>query len=565
MNDRTEFQERLKLASNGSAQNQCRLGWMYANGEGVGKNDAEATKWYRRAAEQGHAQGQYNLGVRYWNGRGVEKNTSEAAVWYRRAAEQGYAPAQHNLGWAYGTGEGVAQNYAEAFKWFRKAAEQGLANSQFHLGVMYQAGAGIEQNTAEAVKWYRKAADQGYAAAQNRLGWAYEVGRGVEKDDAEAVKWFRKAAEQGHESAQTNLALMFENGRGTAKDGEEASFWFDKAASNGEGYALARNLLEEGEPKSEVKIVELCARTIEEGAPELCLLVLSARRLLTSVLDRVMERIHSMIGLERVKEEIDNLIAVARLQLLRRAAGLPETSMTLHLAFTGNPGTGKTTVAREVGIIYAALGFLKKGHLLEVHRQDLVAEYIGQTAPKTKAKVAEALGGVLFLDEAYSLAPGDSFRDFGLEAIATLIAEMENKRDEFAVIVAGYTDEMNHFLDQNPGMKSRINMYIHFDDYNPEELCRIFLAMAEQRGYIAGAEVMTAVEAHVRSAWERRGRDFGNARFVRNLLENAIKRLAVRIMRREPLGDRNAPLKSDLENRDVLCTLKPEDIPAEHQ
>ena len=203
-----DFEAIKRAAEQGDADAQNSLGVMYAKGQGVAQNDAEAVKWLREAAEQGEAKAQSNLGAMYTEGRGVAQNDVEALKWFRKAAEQGFVDAQFNLGLMYVTGKGVAQNDAEAMKWYRKAAEQGDESAQNSLGVMYAKAQGIAQNDAEAVKWYRKAAEQGFVDAQYNLGVMYGTGKGVAQNDAEAVRWFRKAAERGHETALRALEKL---------------------------------------------------------------------------------------------------------------------------------------------------------------------------------------------------------------------------------------------------------------------------------------------------------------------------------------------------------------------
>jgi len=258
-----------KAAEQGHALAQANLGFMYAYGNGVVKDEVEAVRWYRKAAEQGHAPAQFNLGVMYANGdgdpnneslgtalgfgwwyvrgNGVVKDEAEAVKWYRKAAEQGYAKAQFNLGFMYANGNGVVKDEAEAVRWFRKAAEQGYAKAQFNLGFMYANGNGVVKDEAEAVRWFRKAAEQGQAIAQFNLGFMYAHGIGVVKDEAEAVRWYRKAAEQGHASAQTCLGFMYANGNGVVKDDVEAYKWYLLAGSQGEENAKKNILIIERE------------------------------------------------------------------------------------------------------------------------------------------------------------------------------------------------------------------------------------------------------------------------------------------------------------------------------
>ena len=198
------------------------------------------------------------------------------------------------------------------------------------------------------------------------------------------------------------------------------------------------------------------------------------------------------------------------------------------MIFTGNPGTGKTTVARIVAGIYKELGILQKGHLVETDRSGLVAEYVGQTAVKTNKVIDSALDGVLFIDEAYSLV-GAGNEDFGKEAIATLVKRMEDNRDRLVVILAGYENEMQQFIESNPGLRSRFNRYIHFEDYSADELKQIFLGMLQKYDFSLQEDGERVLTEHLEKCVVNKGKDFGNARYVRNLFERTIKAQAVRL------------------------------------
>jgi SpoVK/Ycf46/Vps4 family AAA+-type ATPase len=229
--------------------------------------------------------------------------------------------------------------------------------------------------------------------------------------------------------------------------------------------------------------------------------------------------IDSLIGLESVKNEVHLLVAEAKADRMRREAGIPLASPTRHMVFTGSPGTAKTTMARLVAASYAKLGLLSSGHLVEVSRSDLIAQYLGQTAPKVRAAVARALGGVLFIDEAYSLAQA-WFDDYGAEAIAELIKLIEEHRDDLVVIVAGYEGKMAEFMNANPGLTSRFPTTLKFPDYTDDELVEIFTLMAAKGGYSLSADVTPALRALLRATV--RDESFGNGRFVRNVFDRAV-------------------------------------------
>jgi SpoVK/Ycf46/Vps4 family AAA+-type ATPase len=235
----------------------------------------------------------------------------------------------------------------------------------------------------------------------------------------------------------------------------------------------------------------------------------------------------AMIGLGPVKREVHLIVAEAKAEQMRRDAGIAVQPPTRHMVFMGNPGTAKTTVARLLAAVYAQLGLLSSGHLVEVGRGDLVGEYIGQTAPKVEAAVQRALGGVLFIDEAYSLTDSDSPRDFGAEAVAALVKLMEDHRGDLVVVAAGYERQMQRFIDANPGLASRFPRQLHFPDYTDDELVRIFETMATQAGFVLGPGAADKVRDVLRRT--ARGDSFGNGRLVRNLLERTISLQAQRI------------------------------------
>jgi SpoVK/Ycf46/Vps4 family AAA+-type ATPase len=259
-------------------------------------------------------------------------------------------------------------------------------------------------------------------------------------------------------------------------------------------------------------------------------------------LAEALAELDALIGLDSVKHEVRTLINFLKIQEERKRAGLPATPLSLHMVFHGNPGTGKTSVARIVAKVYGALGVLKKGHLVETDRAGLVAEYAGQTGPKTNKKIDEALDGVLFIDEAYSLIAKEGDDPFGHEAVQTLLKRMEDDRERLVVILAGYPQEMKALLASNPGLSSRFGRQLTFDDYAPTELGRIFGKLCATNHYELPALARVKLLLGLDWLYDRRDRHFGNGRTVRNLFEQAIRRLANRVAS-ERLADDQRPFR----------------------
>jgi len=242
------------------------------------------------------------------------------------------------------------------------------------------------------------------------------------------------------------------------------------------------------------------------------------------------EELNSLIGLGSVKREVRSLANFVKLQKQREAQGLKNAKVSYHLVFYGSPGTGKTTVARIVGRIYKDLGVLKKGHTVETDRAGLCGQYVGQTGPKTDSVIMKALDGVLFIDEAYALTPeGGNGNDYGQEAVSTILKRMEDYRDRLVVIVAGYKDEMHRFIDSNPGLQSRFNRYIDFPDYSAQELKDIFKMYLKKNQYALAPDAEEYLSEMLDYAVAHKDRNFGNARFVRNMFEKSIQEQANRL------------------------------------
>ena len=265
-------------------------------------------------------------------------------------------------------------------------------------------------------------------------------------------------------------------------------------------------------------------------------------------LSELLKELDSLVGLWEVKGKVRNLIDYQRVQKMRREREFSSVRNTLHMAFMGNPGTGKTTVARIVGRVYKELGLLSKGHFMEVSRADLIAGYLGQTALKVQEVIEKAKGGVLFIDEAYSITENESRDDFGRECLTALTKALEDYRDDLVVIVAGYTGPMQHFFESNPGLKSRFNTFIDFPDYNAEELGEILLTICEKNDYVIEGSALTGIQKILKNAVAHKEENFSNGRFVRNMFDDLTMIHAGRVARLKN------PTRGD------LSTIRSEDI-----
>ncbi|MBF0168492.1 MAG: AAA family ATPase [Alphaproteobacteria bacterium] len=266
-------------------------------------------------------------------------------------------------------------------------------------------------------------------------------------------------------------------------------------------------------------------------------------------LDKCRAELEALIGLASVKNEVSTLVNLLRVRQLRQSQGMPAPDISLHLVFTGNPGTGKTTVARLLGRIYAHMGILSSGVMVETDRSGLVGQYIGQTEVKTREAIEKAMGGILFIDEAYALAKnGGGSNDFGNEAIAVLLKAMEDRRGNLAVIVAGYSKPMEGFIEANPGLRSRFSRYFNFPDYEPADLLAIFEKYIREGGYRLAPEARQKAEEMFKTLHQRRDRNFGNGRTVRNAFEAALT------------GHANRLAANAKPSREDLTLLRAEDI-----
>lgn len=431
------------------------------------------------------------------------------------------------------------------------------AMAMAYIGVIEYEGRGVKQDTQQGLAWLRKAANANVLYAKDLLQYIIHVAdesTNISQNfllSTNAVQQLELCIQQNSIYAMVFLAEIQYRGSAFVQDKAKAMEYLTRAAQL--GCILAKETLNDyqsresshsNNPSSPFDVFrrpnkdfflsrEKIEKSNEQTAPQ-------------SKKEDHMKELNEMIGLSRVKEEVASLRNFVLVQGQRKQQGLKSNNVSYHCVFSGNPGTGKTTVARIVAGIYKDLGILKKGHLVEVQRSDLVAEYVGQTATKTNAKIDEALDGVLFIDEAYTLAEGGQ-GDFGQEAINTLLKRMEDDRNRLVVILAGYCNEIQHFIDSNPGLQSRFNRYIHFDDYSYEELLRIFIFNLSKNDFKITMDAFNAVGGIIREQIANKDSKFGNARYIRNMFETVIMKQANRLA-----SSKRNPSKEEL----MLITLE---------
>ena len=509
---------------------QFFMGLCCETGSGTDKDYAKAFDWYSKAAEQGNAKAMRNLGKMYADGLWADPNPVLAVKWYVEAVALGDKTAKSLLrGLREDAQDILVRSAKEAFDKdeFKKgvclalSTDMSNATLQMWVAYCYDRGKGIRKSEAKAFEWYQKAANNGNAWSMNQLGLKYERGEGTAKNLREAVKWYKAAAEKGNKAAQYNLGDMYEFGKGTEKNLEEAVRWYRKAVE--QGNEDAQKALERVE-------AELAA--MAEADP--------------------MRQLEKMIGLQSVKDQVKELVALVKVQKMKEASGLPRVDMSYHCVFTGNPGTGKTTVARIYAKILHKLGIIRKDNFVETERAKLLDTSYGGTEKRTLEVINQALDGVLFIDEAYTLYKEDDKRDSGREAIDTLLKQMEDNRGRLVVIVAGYTKKMDEFLGANEGMRSRFTNTINFPDYSADELVEIFKGYAGKARCLPDEDALRAVREEAAFELGKKMEGFGNARYVRTLFERAVRRQSVRIA---ALG--GTP------GKEVLQRIVADDIPAD--
>lgn len=391
--------------------------------------------------------------------------------------------------------------------WCRFGAQRGHLDSMIRLA-WFECDNNTDDATDDSLRWFYAAAKAGHVESMNNFAYQRWRLHGLGGEDSAESMW-RRAAHEGHIESAYNYALCILQGA-SADPADDAYTYLKFAAENGHQNAAER--LEQ----LEVERAELEQRR-------------------SVALDEAASTLNGMVGLHAVKAEVQRLIEQYQADMERERRGLPRITSSRHLVFTGAPGTGKTVVARAIGKILFGLGLAASDEVVEVSRADLVAGYIGQTAVKTAEVLKRARGGVLFIDEAYTLTRDQEGGDFGIEAVETLLKAMEDDRDTLTVIVAGYRDEMRRFLQANPGLESRFGKTIHFENYSADELAEIFDGMCADAHLNAPDDVLAAVAASFAS---RVGDErFGNARAVRKLFEAAASRQSIRVTSAAGIGD----------------------------
>lgn len=416
------------------------------------------------------------MGVILYEGRGVKQDTQQGLAWLRKAANANVLYAKDLLLYIDNVANGdtnICRNFI------------------LSTGAVKQLEYYIQQNSTYAMVF---------------LAEIEYVGAAFGQDKSKTMDWLMRASRLGCVLAQ-EILNDYQSREATANNNRQNAFDAFRSTKN--------NLLMTKEQIENLRSGQHCNNCNSSNTPQ-------------KPKEDHMKELNEMIGLSRVKEEVASLRNFVLVQEQRKQQGLKSNNVSYHCVFSGNPGTGKTTVARIVASIYKDLGILKKGHLVEVQRSDLVAEYVGQTATKTNAKIDEALDGVLFIDEAYTLAEGGQ-GDFGQEAINTLLKRMEDDRSRLVVILAGYSNEIQHFIDSNPGLQSRFNRYIHFEDYSYEELLQIFLFNLGKNDFKITRDAFMVVSGIIQEQLANKDSKFGNARYIRNMFESIIMRQANRL------------------------------------
>ena len=520
-----------------------RIGCFYMEGKGVDVNSTVAFFYLNKAYEMGEKNSKLftYLGDCYHFGYGTDVNYTNALNFYKSHVVSSFE-REDQIAFDYFR----LQNYNEAIKRYNDLLQNKYKTNPplwllEGLGYMYFNGKGTNVNYQRATEMFEKGIAFNSAYSYNMLGLCYlQTNR-----KQECFHLFSKAyALKPEKHVEYNIGRCYEFGWGVNVDLYQAKQWYEKSVS--QNYSYAKERLDDlnnkiAKVKREKTVIEMKNESITGKN-------VSLSQNQKNGFDAKQE-LASLIGLDSVKEEVDELEAQIIDYKRRQQMGLPATTISRHMVFTGNAGTGKTTVARIIASILKENEIVSKGQLIETDRAGLVGQYIGETGQKTKKVIESAIGGVLFIDEAYALIPKDSSKDFGQEAIAVLLKMMEDHKDDLVVIVAGYKKEMKHFIDANPGLKSRFTTYIDFPDYSVNELTEIFERLASRDQNRLTEASRQKLKLLCKQA--KQVENFGNGRAVRNIYEEVIKRRSKRL--------RLIAYPSS----EQMLTIEEEDIPCE--
>lgn len=478
-------------------------------------------------AHTGDAKAQIELATRYLNGNGVARDEEKAQFWFERAAQNGQPKGLIYRAYL----EEKQGNIDGAVAYFEKAAEAGDTEALEHLGRLLVDVCG---DLEKGVICFKKAARAGRPVAQRRYGECLLRGIGVAQDIESGIIELELAADAGDQEARDILDMGVDhfiknNGNIFHAEEEDDALPFDqeKTAEYVEEQNLTSITSRPVPASTSQKIYDDGDNTNAGDRKRIRSNLIPEDKKMK--LDEVINQLNKMIGLDGVKESIHSLLNRMKLHKLRDQHKLAAAPIVAHMVFLGNPGTGKTTVARLLGNIFREIGLLKKGHMVEVSRADLIGEYVGQTAPLVQKKVEEALDGVLFIDEAYSLFDGDQKGGYGDEAISTLLKLMEDNRHRLVVIVAGYNEPMRKLIDSNPGLSSRFGRTVQFEDFSGYELFQIYEAFAEEYNYMINVSAAESLSQAIQQKMAENDPCFGNARYMRQLFDETLNCMGNRI------------------------------------